>query len=665
MSLMTSLLNGERPTLSGGVPAPIVHRHSADVRTERAAPHTAAKPSIDAHGARQPRKSRTDTPLVATPVTVVTEPVSVPPASQPAITQSLAGTIDADTIAATVEVPTLGETTLGPLAVDLQTLLRTRMLVTSSSGGGKSWALRRLLEQTSSLVQQLIIDPEGEFDTLADHYPYAVFNDHSAAVPISQCSPERLAQELMRSKTSAVLDISDFDTDERHEFVSCFIHGLMALDKEHWHHVLVVLDEAHLFAPQHDKSDAKKALIDLAGRGRKRGYCPVLATQRLSKLNKSVAAELQNRLIGQTVLDTDLRRAADELGMSIAETTAVLPKLDPGEFYVYGPALTRTVQQLKIGPIQTAHGAQLGDVQPPTPVTADTLAAIFTVVERRDPTKPRPAGNDETSDADESTAPDRNLLRQREAGARVEIIKQILEANPGDARGELLNRISAERQISRATLYKWMTKFDPAQPIESLMPQRTPRTPALAAPVAPVPHTPSARTPGSLRDDTKTFLNSAPAATIVGPVPSEPFHFSELQATLPECCEKHGLARPSEADIATAGDKFDEMMPGSQAFATDRAVRKYKALFNAAHKLYGNGLIGLLPKIAARGNRTARLSPEMEALIASILKAAVRYKWDRAEAYSRLVNRCASAHVQPVTRQPFYIRFERNVQEEP
>lgn len=144
MSLMTSLLNGERPTLSGGVPAPIVHRHSADVRTERAAPHTAAKPSIDAHGARQPRKSRTDIPLVATPITVVTEPVSVPPASRPATMQPLAGTIDADTIVITPEAPTLGETTLGPLAVDLQTLLRTRMLVTSSSGGVKYPAVENL-----------------------------------------------------------------------------------------------------------------------------------------------------------------------------------------------------------------------------------------------------------------------------------------------------------------------------------------------------------------------------------------------------------------------------------------------------------------------------------------------------------------------------------------
>lgn len=52
--------------------------------------------------------------------------------------------------------------------INLPVLLETRLLVQAGSGGGKSWALRRILEQTAPHVQQLVIDPDGEFATLRE-----------------------------------------------------------------------------------------------------------------------------------------------------------------------------------------------------------------------------------------------------------------------------------------------------------------------------------------------------------------------------------------------------------------------------------------------------------------------------------------------------------------
>jgi hypothetical protein len=39
---------------------------------------------------------------------------------------------------------------------DLSVLIDTRLLMQASSGGGKSWALRRLLEQSHGKVQQIV-----------------------------------------------------------------------------------------------------------------------------------------------------------------------------------------------------------------------------------------------------------------------------------------------------------------------------------------------------------------------------------------------------------------------------------------------------------------------------------------------------------------------------
>lgn len=48
----------------------------------------------------------------------------------------------------------------------------TRLLVQANSGGGKSWALWRFLEQTHGQVQHHVIDPEGEFATHAADLPH-------------------------------------------------------------------------------------------------------------------------------------------------------------------------------------------------------------------------------------------------------------------------------------------------------------------------------------------------------------------------------------------------------------------------------------------------------------------------------------------------------------
>lgn len=49
----------------------------------------------------------------------------------------------------------------GSLAVDLDRLPKSRMLVQAASGGGKSYLARALLEGTAGWVQQFVLDPRG------------------------------------------------------------------------------------------------------------------------------------------------------------------------------------------------------------------------------------------------------------------------------------------------------------------------------------------------------------------------------------------------------------------------------------------------------------------------------------------------------------------------
>ena len=71
----------------------------------------------------------------------------------------------------------MGQTGSGqPVLLDLEELLATRLLVQGNSGSGKSHLLRRLLEQSAPWVQQAVIDPEGDFATLADGFSHLVID---------------------------------------------------------------------------------------------------------------------------------------------------------------------------------------------------------------------------------------------------------------------------------------------------------------------------------------------------------------------------------------------------------------------------------------------------------------------------------------------------------
>jgi hypothetical protein len=250
----------------------------------------------------------------------------------------------------------MGLTGTGEAAtLDLEELLATRLLVQGNSGSGKSHLLRRLLEQSAPWVQQAVIDPEGDFVTLADRFGHLVIDAASSGPG----GLRRAAEGVRRHRVSVVLNLEELDIDGQLRHAAAFLDGLFAAERDLWSPLLVVVDEAQLFAPAMggDVSDEARrvslaAMTDLMCRGRKRGLAGVVATQRLAKLAKNVAAEASNFLMGRTFLDIDMARAAELLGMERrgAETFRDLAR---GHFIALGPAISRRPLPLRIGPVET------------------------------------------------------------------------------------------------------------------------------------------------------------------------------------------------------------------------------------------------------------------------------------------------------------------------
>jgi hypothetical protein len=257
--------------------------------------------------------------------------------------------------------PTFGQ----GVAIDVAKLVESRLLIQANSGAGKSWAIRRLLEQTYGDCQHIVLDVEGEFHSLRQRFDY-VLAGKDGDCPADLKSAALLARRLLELSVSAIIDISELGT-QRRLFVQRFLDSLIEAPRDLWHPALIVVDEAHMFCPEAGKAESADAVKDLMTRGRKRGFGGVLATQRISKLHKDAAAEANNKLIGRSVQDIDMKRAADELGFTSREDMLKLRRLQPGEFYAFGPAISADVVHFKVGAVETTHPKAGGRAAAPTP----------------------------------------------------------------------------------------------------------------------------------------------------------------------------------------------------------------------------------------------------------------------------------------------------------
>lgn len=242
--------------------------------------------------------------------------------------------------------------------IDADALIDGRLLDTASTGGGKSYNIRVIIERTHTLCQQILIDKEGEYPTLRElkdnNFVLAGIGE-TADIQIGVKQPDNkvvlykgIAEALVRHvvfelEASLIIDIFELSGDQQYDFVTAFVNAFDAIPKERWGiNRLLVLDEGHKFAAQEiRKGEARaynslQAVKSVAEHGRKRGESLLLATQRLAKMNKDVAAECENKIVGRTNDSDDRKRAAEELGnKKLADSLRTLQK---GHCYVVGSA---------------------------------------------------------------------------------------------------------------------------------------------------------------------------------------------------------------------------------------------------------------------------------------------------------------------------------------
>jgi hypothetical protein len=184
--------------------------------------------------------------------------------------------------------------------------------IVATRGAGKSSASAVIVEEAFALgVQTVVFDRTGVYWGLRSSRDgdgpglgiYVLGGPHGD-VPLEATAGKFTADLVVDSGHSFVLDLSDFSKADAVKFSAAFLEHLYDRKAQNRTTLLVVMDEAHFYAPQAPrggfKGDSAKlmgAMEDVVGLGRSRGLGVVLTTQRTQALNKAVLDLIETLLV--------------------------------------------------------------------------------------------------------------------------------------------------------------------------------------------------------------------------------------------------------------------------------------------------------------------------------------------------------------------------------
>lgn len=232
-----------------------------------------------------------------------------------------------------------------------------RDAILASSGMGKSYLTGVIAEETLENGGLLcVIDPEGEYFTMAERYPMLIIGGERAMLPLQEEAIDLYIQTMLETNLSLVFDLSEYLDHEQQELYAQIADSLFHQETTYRRKVRVIVEEAQIYAPQRmasagaakgkKKWDPVNASQKLAKRGRKRAIDSLWATQRPASLSKDILSQCNRFWFGGITAEQDykaIKPFLTEAGISFNN----VKELQPGEFYFYSKGMTKLIKVRK------------------------------------------------------------------------------------------------------------------------------------------------------------------------------------------------------------------------------------------------------------------------------------------------------------------------------
>lgn len=235
-------------------------------------------------------------------------------------------------------------------------------------GAGKTYAAGVLVEGLLSGHQQVVvIDAVGSWAGLRlakngrdAGFDIPILGGELGDVGLTPASASLVADTLVDTGTSAVLDVTGFSKTKRKEFVTAFVERLFERKKRAKSPLHVVLEEARLYAPQRLQRGEERmlgAIEDLVRLGRNYGIGVTLIDQRPQSINKDVLNQVECLVVLQTNGTQERKAIADwvtqNAGDAAIDIIDELPSLEIGEGLVWSPQWLKCFKRVRISSKRT------------------------------------------------------------------------------------------------------------------------------------------------------------------------------------------------------------------------------------------------------------------------------------------------------------------------
>jgi uncharacterized protein len=238
------------------------------------------------------------------------------------------------------------------LPVDL--VQRATAILGQRGTGKTSTAVVAVEEAAAAGAQFVVIDPTGAWyglkssgDGEGPGLDCVVMGGHNADVPLDSDAGEVVARLVLEQRYNLVLDLELMSKTEQVKFVAVFLETLYHLCRSQ---VLVVIDEAHRFAPQNVRENERGgygtrclgAVVDVVTLGRRKGLGIIVISQRLARLHKD-ALEVCEVVIAHRLRGSNDRKALsgwlEDADEDVAGVLTAVSKLPDGTAHVSAPTL--------------------------------------------------------------------------------------------------------------------------------------------------------------------------------------------------------------------------------------------------------------------------------------------------------------------------------------
>lgn len=232
--------------------------------------------------------------------------------------------------------------------------LADHIAILGKTGSGKSNAAKTLVEDALDAGERVcIIDPTGTWYGLRltakgkpSPYKVVIFGGKHADIPIGGAHGAAIAETVGTSSTPAVIDTRLMTVADRTRFFTDFAEALLRTVQGR---LTLVIDEAHVFAPQGKVSDPRSGAMlhaanNLVSLGRGLGLRIIMISQRPAKLHKDSLTQVETLVAMRLIAPQDRAAVGDWIKECAdpgqgREIMTSLASMQTGDAWVWSPQI--------------------------------------------------------------------------------------------------------------------------------------------------------------------------------------------------------------------------------------------------------------------------------------------------------------------------------------